>query len=241
MKHVIISNVIFDLYPDFYRGIVLVEDMTNQKSYKRVRKLLHGQVEARRSTESEGGERLIAWDRAHEKFGSDPKKYPPSIRALLARIETSPNLPFINSVVALFNYTSLKYLIPCGGDDIDRVEGNLVLGIAKGDERFVPLGGGEEEAPLPGEVIYYDDANGNVLCRRWNWRNGERTKIEVESKRLIINVDGLPPVAPKIVDQARDELAELLVAHCKAKVVVSSLHTRRRQFEIQAPDTEEDP
>jgi lysyl-tRNA synthetase class 2 len=138
--------------------------------------------------------------------------------------------------VALFNYTSLKYLIPCGGDDVDRVEGNLVLGLATGDERFQPLGGGEEETPVKGEVIYYDDAKGNVMCRRWNWRNGERTKIEVESKRLVINVDGLPPVAQGVVDQARDELAELLVEHCKASVVVSSLYGEQRQFEIPAAD-----
>ena len=236
LKKIIIADKIFDLYPDFYRGIVLVEDITNQKSYKRVRKLLRGQVEARSAVDVDNDEHLLAWDRAHEKFGSDPRKHPPSIRALLERIKTSPNLPFINSVVALFNYTSLKYLIPCGGDDIDRVDGNLVLGLAKGDERFQPLGGGEEETPVPGEVIYYDDDSGNVMCRRWNWRNGERTKIEVESKRLVINVDGLYPVAPDVVDRARDELAELLVEHCKAKVIVSSLHERQRQFEIPEAD-----
>jgi lysyl-tRNA synthetase class 2 len=236
LKKIIISDEIFDLYPDFYRGIVFVGNITNHKSYKRVRKLLHGQVEARSALDVENDRRLLAWDEAHEQFGSDPRKHPPSIRALLERIKTSPNLPFINSVVALFNYTSLKYLIPCGGDDIDQVEGNLVLGLAKGGERFRPLGGGEEEAPVPGEVIYHDDANGNVMCRRWNWRNGERTKIEVESKRLVINVDGLPPVAPDVVDQARNELAELLVEHCKASVVVSSLHGEQRQFEIPEAD-----
>jgi lysyl-tRNA synthetase class 2 len=235
LKKIIITDDIFDRYPDFYRGIVLVKDVTNQKSYKRIRKLLRGQIEDRSTLDVATDERVLAWDRAHEKFGSDPQSFPPSIRALLQRIQTSPNLPFVNSVVALFNYTSLKYVLPCGGDDIERVDGNLVLGLAKGDEEFLPLGGGEEESPVPGEVIYFDDDGGNVLCRRWNWRNGERTKIEVESKRLVINVDGLPPGTPDVIDRARDELSVLLQEHCEAEVVVSSLHARQRQFEI--PET----
>jgi lysyl-tRNA synthetase class 2 len=232
LKKIIITDDLFDLYPDFYRGIIFVGDLVNQKSYKRIRKLLRSQVESRSAVDLSTEERLLAWDRAHETFGSDPNRHPPSVRALIERIKVSPNLPFINSVVALFNVTSLKYLIPCGGDDIDRVEGDLMLGPARGDETFLPLGGGDEESPLPGEIIYYDAAGGNVLCRRWNWRNGDRTKIEVESKRLVINVDGLPPVTPEAIDQARDELAALLEEHCRAKVTVSSLHRGRRQFEI---------
>ena len=62
-----------------------------------------------------------------------------------------------------------------------------MLGVAEGGEPFLPLGGDAEDPPLPGEVIYFDDVTRNVMCRRWNWRNGDRTKIEVESKKLVIN------------------------------------------------------
>ena len=232
MKKIIIADDFFELFPEFYRGIVLVKNITNQKSYKRVRKLLRGQIEARAAIDTATDPRLASWDQAHTKFGSDPTRYPPAIRALLERIQSNQNLPFINSVVALFNYTSLKYVLPCGGDDVDQVDGNLVLGVAEGGEPFLPLGGDVEDPPLPGEVIYFDDVTRNVMCRRWNWRNGDRTKIEVESKKLVINVDGLPPTTPEVVHQARDELADLLREHCKADVETFALHAEQRQIDL---------
>ena len=82
MKKIIIADAIFDLFPDFYRGIVLVKDVMNQKSYKRVRKLLRGQIEARVDMDTASDARLTAWDQAHQKFGSDPTRYLPAIRSL---------------------------------------------------------------------------------------------------------------------------------------------------------------
>jgi lysyl-tRNA synthetase class 2 len=205
-----------------------VKDVTIRKSYKPVRRLLRRQMD---SPAALADPRLLAWEDAHRKFGSDPERFPPSIRALLSRVTVEPNLPFINSVVALFNTISLKYVVPCGGDDVDRVEGNLVLGRAEGSESFVPLGSEESESPEAGEVIYFDDGSNNVLCRRWNWRNGNKTKIEDTSKRLVINVDGLPPTTPENVREARDDLAELLREHGEADVETSDLHAGRRRLE----------
>jgi DNA/RNA-binding domain of Phe-tRNA-synthetase-like protein len=231
MKRIIIRDDVFELFPGFYRGVVLVHDVSVQKSYKPIRRLLRQAID-RRAGEVGKEPTVEAWNEAHRRFGSDPDTYPPSIRSLLERVCTSPNLPFINSVVALFNYTSLTYLIPAGGDDVERVEGNLVLGRATGDERFVPLGGGDEERPEPGEVIYFDDGNGNVLCRRWNWRNGDVTKIDVASKKLVINLDGLPPATPELIEEARGELARLLEEHAKAKVTLDALHRDRRELPL---------
>ena len=225
MKNIIVTDDVFALFPDFYRGLVLVKDVTIRKSYKPVRRLLRRQMDSPAALDDP---RLLAWEDAHRKFGSDPERFPPSIRALLSRVTAEPNLPFINSVVALFNTISLKYVMPCGGDDVDRVDGNLVLGRADGTESFVALGSQESESPEPGEVIYFDDDSNNVLCRRWNWRNGDKTKIEETSKRLVINVDGLPPTTPEMVREARDELAELLKEHAQADVETSDLHAGRR-------------
>ena len=61
--------------------------------------------------------------------------------------------------MAIFNCISLKYLLPCGGDDLNVIEGDLRLGIADGTENYVPLGQPDVlEHPQPGEVIYYDTA-----------------------------------------------------------------------------------
>ncbi len=232
LKKIVIENEIFDLCPDFYRGLVIVSDLTNHKSYKRIRKLLKKEIDLQASSATLDDPRIDAWIKAHEKFGSSPETYPPSIKSLLSRIKDNPALPFINSAVALFNYISLKYHLPCGGDDVESIEGNLTLGLSDGTEKFIALGSDKEEPPEAGEVIYYDSATKNVMCRRWNWRNGDQTKIEPETKKIVINIDCLLPTDPETGNQARDELAELLVTHCQATVSTHALHSECREMEI---------
>lgn len=232
LKKIIVENEIFDICPDFYRGLVIVSDLTNHTSYKRIRKLLKREIDLQASSVTADDPRIEAWNGAHRKFGSSPETYPPSIKSLLLRIKENPALPFINSAVALFNYISLKYLLPCGGDDVESIEGDMVLGISDGTEKFIALGSGEKVSPEKGEVIYYDNATKNVMCRRWNWRNGDQTKINPETKKIVINIDCLPPTDRETGNRARDELAELLVTHCRATVGTHALHSECREMEI---------
>lgn len=232
MKKIIVKDEIFDRFPDFYRAIVVVRDIENQKSNKRIRRLLKKEIDRRMDIDASKDPRILGWDDAHVQFGSDPNRYLPSIKSLLHRMRSNRALPFVNSVVALFNYTSLKYVLPCGGDDVARVQGDLILGFSDGGERFRPLGGDTEEHPIPGEVIYYDDISKNVMCRRWNWKNGEITKIVPDSKQIVVNVDSLPPITPDIANGARDELAQLLTQHCKAECEVTHLSSEQRAVNI---------
>ncbi len=232
MKRIIVQDQIFDLFPGFYRGIVVVEDLVNHPSYKRIRKLLKKEIDRRHEAPVANDPRLTAWDDAHRRFGSDPDQYFPSIRSLLNRIAANPALPFINAAVALFNYISLKYCIPCGGDDVRAVEGDLVLGLSDGTEKFTALGTDETTSPEPGEVIYFDSTAKNVMCRRWNWRNGDHTKIQPDTKFMVINLDCLPPTQRETTDAARDELAELLTTHCNARVKTAALHSGCRTLPL---------
>ncbi len=217
-KKVKIAADIFQKYPNFTRGIIFVKDIQNKERDKRIKKPLNKVIEQLNTQQSviKDHSFLKSWDEAHRVFGSDPVKYPPSINALLARIERGGGFPFINSVVALFNLISLKYLIPCGGDDLAKIEGNLCLDFARGNEIFTSLGSTEIENPNPGEVIYYDDKSNQIMCRRWNWRNAEFSKISIDSKNIVINIDGIGDVPQSTVIKARDELANLLQIHCQA-------------------------
>ena len=230
MGKIIVQDEIFSLFPDFFRGIIVVNGLTNHPSLKRVRKLLKKAIDLQKDVDIENDERLKAWDDAHRKFGSNPNKFPPSIKSLIKRVQKNPALPYINSAVALFNLISLKYCLPCGGDDIARIQGDCVLGLADGTESFLPLGSDKVETPKEREVIYFDGETKNVMCRRWNWRNGDATKIEVTTKQIVINIDSLPPQTPEVAVHARDELAELLKVHCDANLFTDSLHARKREL-----------
>lgn len=233
MKKIIIQDKIFELFPEFYRGIIVVKGLTNHPSLKRVRKLLKKAIDAQAEISVENDERLTAWDEAHRKFGSNPNKFPPSIKSLIKRVQKNPALPYINSVVALFNMISLKYCLPCGGDDVESVRGDFVLGVADGTETFQALGSDKTEPPEPGEVIYFDKETKNIMCRRWNWRNGDLTKIETSTQQIVINVDCLPPHTPKTAIQARDELADLLKQHCDARLSTDTLNAQNRVISLE--------
>jgi DNA/RNA-binding domain of Phe-tRNA-synthetase-like protein len=232
LRKIIIQDAVFDLYPDFCRGVIVVSDIKNHPSLKRVRKMLKKTLDEQIAVDLKGDDRLLSWYQAHRDFGSNPNKFPPSISSLIKRVQKNPALPYINSVVALFNYISLKYCLPCGGDDMRTIEGNFVLGRSDGTESFIPLGAEEEEAPVDGEVIYFDDMTKNVMCRRWNWRNGDRTKIEESTTNIIINIDCLPPHTQETAIQARDELADLLQQHCDATLTTSILNKENRILDL---------
>lgn len=232
MRKIIIDPEIFTQFPDFKRGIIIVKDVENALSNKRIKRPLNKEIEKRAKEDIFAHPFIKAWDEAHLKFGSNPNKFPPSIKSLLKRIKKGGGFPFINSVVALFNYISIKYLIPCGGDDVDRIEGNLHLGFAKGDECFIPLGGEDEEHPQPGEVIYFDDKTLKVMCRRWDWRNGDFSKITEDTKRIVINIDGIGEAPQTLIEEARDELAKLLIEQCKAELTTDLLNRDNREIEI---------
>ena len=120
--------------------------------------------------------------------------------------------PSINKAVDIYNAVSLKHTIPAGGDDLDRVEGEIVLTLAKGNERFIPLNGTDSIPPKPGEVVYRDAQD--VLCRRWNWRECDKSKMTAASTNLCLVVEGLPPFSPEEVKQIANELAQTIENFC---------------------------
>jgi len=227
-----ISQEIFKKFPQFKRGIILVKDIRIIEKNKRIKKPLNRIIEQRQSEKVDYNEHpyLKAWNEAHIKFGSDPEQYLPSIKALLSRVMGGGGLPSINSVVTLFNYISIKHLVPCGGDDLNKIMGNLCLDFATGNELFTGLGSKEIEHPARGEVIYYDDQSNQIMCRRWNWRNAEFSKITTESQEIIINIDGINGIPQSIIGEARDELAELLKIHCNANLTTDLLTINHQEI-----------
>ncbi|MCX5418838.1 B3/4 domain-containing protein [Streptomyces sp. NBC_00078] len=153
---------------------------------------------------------MAAWREVYTAFGSKPSRTRNSAEALAKRALTDGGLPRINLLVDLYNAISVAHLIPVGGEDIDRIHGGMQLVRAVGDEDFVTVAGGEQavEHPDAGEVIWRDDAG--VTCRRWNWRQGPRTRLTEETVSGIFLLEGLAPMPVAEVEQAGAELAELL-------------------------------
>ncbi|MFP3989828.1 phenylalanine--tRNA ligase beta subunit-related protein [Streptomyces sp. E11-3] len=171
---------------------------------------------ARRLTERLGGRaphedpHMAAWREAYTAFGSKPSRTRNSAEALAKRALSDAGLPRINLLVDLYNAISVAHLIPVGGEDTDRIQGGMRLVRATGDEEFVTVAAGERaiEHPDTGEVVWCDDAG--VTCRRWNWRQGPRTRLTEDTVRAVFLLESLAPMPVADLERAGAELAELL-------------------------------
>lgn len=209
---------VFADFPDFRRGIVFADGLDNSGSSAELEALLRKAIEAKAAAPVDlaADPRVLAWTEAHRKFGSNPNKFPPAHLSLLKRVQKAgASVPFVNKVVAVMNICSLDAVTPVGGDHVEA--GLLELRRARGDERFTPLGEPQTvEHPFAGEVIYVVAGTGEVMCRRWNWRNGHATRITEQTRRIVMNIDGIGPGCEANVAAARDRVAELLARHCGA-------------------------
>jgi DNA/RNA-binding domain of Phe-tRNA-synthetase-like protein len=149
---------------------------------------------------------LAAWAQVFQKFGAKPQRTPCSAEALRKRFLRDGALPCVNPVVDLYNAISLQYAIPVGGENLDAYVGPPRLTIAGGAEAFDTMKDGHPavEAPDPGEVVWRDDQG--VTCRRWNWRQGVRTRLDPDARRMWFILESLGAMPIEALHEARDRL-----------------------------------
>ncbi|HET9213047.1 MAG TPA: phenylalanine--tRNA ligase beta subunit-related protein, partial [Thermoanaerobaculia bacterium] len=168
-----VTDEVFARFPDAVLGVVVARRIDNsgdgaplagplRQEEERVRAALAG-------AQISEHPHIAPWREAYRQFGAKPKDYPSSIENLARRVLKGWSVPHVNPLVDLYNTISLRHLLPVGGEDLDRVQGDVLLALASDREAPVHLlGESEARSPKPGEVIYKDDLG--TLCRRWNWK-----------------------------------------------------------------------
>jgi DNA/RNA-binding domain of Phe-tRNA-synthetase-like protein len=118
-----------------------------------------------------------------------------------------------------------------GGEDLDTIVGDVRLTYAGAEEPAVfLLGEKEARAPHAGEIIYTDDAG--AICRRWNWKEADRTKLTHATRNAFLVIEALPPVLRATVEIAIQDLAELVKQHCGGTVSTAMLDNGQREIEL---------
>lgn len=146
-----------------------------------------------------------AWRTTMSAFGCKPSRYPCSAEALLKRVARGDELPAINRLVDLHKAISVAHALPLGGEDVERIRGDVVLMPAVGDEEY---DGGDP--PAPGEIVWRDDLG--VTSRAWNWRQGARTRIAETSTHVYFLLEAIEQEGVHSLGQAAEELGERLDA-----------------------------
>jgi DNA/RNA-binding domain of Phe-tRNA-synthetase-like protein len=232
----LITDTILDEFPELVLGVVILHEIDNSQNRAEITERLR-QAESALSGKF-GSTPVIehpfiaTWRDAYRKFGAKPKDYPSSVENLTRRVLNGATIGHINNLVSLYNTISLRHILPVGGEDVDKIVGNVQLTRAGNDEPAVLLLGEKEaRAPHAGEIIYKDEVG--AICRRWNWKEADRTKLSQETKNAFLVIESLPPVPRDTVETAIRELADLVNEYCGGTISTAFLDKDNREVKLR--------
>ncbi|PWX06770.1 hypothetical protein CYK71_01115 [Clostridium perfringens] len=231
MKKFIIEDDFWELFPNAKIGIITCNGIDNtikdENQYQDM--LSQGEKEALTHLPNEefsSNEVIKVWRDAFKKFKTK-KGARSSIEALLKRVSTGKGLGTINPLVDIYNSISLKYTMPCGGEDMDKFIGDIRLTKATGDESFITLGSDKSEPPYEGEIVYKDDEG--AICRCWNWRESVRTMLTEDTKNAFLCIELVDEKREKDFENALKELSQLVEENLGGKSEISILHINNKE------------
>ncbi len=231
----VITDTIFDEFPEFVLGVVILHNVDNSQNRAEISEMLRREESALPGKFSSMSviehPNIAAWREAYRKFGAKPKDYPSSVENLARRVLNGAMIGHINNLVSLYNTISLRHILPVGGEDLDKISGDVLLTRAGNDEpTVVLLGEKEARAPHAGEIIYKDEAG--AICRRWNWKEADRTKLTPETKNAFLVIETLPPVSRDTAKTAIRELADSVKQYCGGSVSTALLDKDNREIKL---------
>ncbi|WP_312700878.1 B3/4 domain-containing protein [Sedimentibacter sp.] len=234
MTRFVIEDAFWELFPNARIGIVVCKNIDNkivdENQYQAL--LLDAEKEVPRhlpDPDFSKNDVIRVWREALQKFKTK-KGARSSIEALLKRVDNGNHIGTINPLVDIYNSVSLRYALPCGGEDIDTFVGDIRLTRAAGGEDFITLGSDESAPPYEGEVVYKDDAG--AICRCWNWRESVRTMLTENTKNAFLCIELVDESRIEALNDALNDLAEAVQKNLGGIYTISVLDIENKEIEI---------
>lgn len=211
MKKFIIEDSVLEILPEIQVGTILCTGVNNryqgdEAEYLRlIRDAEERAADYLKRPDFSENPVIKVWREAFQKFKTK-KGARCSIEALMKRIEKGNPVGTINPLVDIYNATSLTFALPAGGEDVNKIEGDVRLAQASGDEPFLVLGSEESSSPYPEEIVYKDDAG--ALCRCLNWREAVRTMLTEDTTSAFLCMESIDPARSGDLLAALNELKE---------------------------------
>ncbi len=196
-------------FPTLVPGVILVQGITPDADTTERAAALVDVAAARLAVSSEGGfPEVQAWRRAFTQMGLKPTQYRCASESLLRRYRKEGSLPPLHPLVDLCNATSIAFAIPVGAFDVDRIEGDLQVRYAHGDETYLSFTG-QAEHPEPGEVVFAD-SSGRAHARRWTHRQSCACAVSDTTTTALIITEALHDTAPTAIRTLQAALTDAL-------------------------------
>jgi DNA/RNA-binding domain of Phe-tRNA-synthetase-like protein len=122
--------------------------------------------------------------KAYKILGKDPNRYRPSAEALCRRIVRGIPIYKVSTLVDIINVVSIRSGFSIGGFDIDKVQGDIELGVGTDQDIFEAIGRGILN--VEGLPLYRDTVSGIGTPTS----DHERTKISADTTKLLMVING---------------------------------------------------
>lgn len=210
MKKIIVTKDFWEIFPTAQIQVVIAKGLNNQvvdEKYDDFKNMLAEAVkESQKFLTADvfsQNEVIAQWREAFIQFKTK-KGARSSIEALLKRVSQGREFEPINPLVDIYNSISLEFAVPAGGEDLEAIDGDLILGKAQGGESFFPLGADKDAPALPEEIIYYDQTG--AVCRCLNWREAQRTMLLEKTTDAVLVLESINQEQAERANQAVQEL-----------------------------------
>lgn len=150
--------------------------------------------------------RIIAVRSMYKKLDFDPSRYRPASEALVRRVLQNKGLYFVNSAVDVNNYCSIKYLMPFGLYDADKIQGDITYRLAE-EGFYVNISG--KDVSTNGKP-FLSDLNG-VFGNPTS--DARRTAVTLSTKNIMSIVYADEEVADSILGEVLDFTGAMLVRY----------------------------
>lgn len=167
--------------------------------------------------------RISGFRRIYKRFGVDPGSRRPSAEALLRRVlDLSKDLYRVNNVVDAYNLSSIEFMLPIAAYDLQFVSLPIELRFAIAGDVHTAIGDNQAKALVPGELVYSDSTN--ILCKDFNYRDSDITKVNSTTRDIIVFVDGCEGVSRNDLLVALESTLDRITRYCggKAESVATS-------------------
>lgn len=235
MKKFVTEDDFWDLFHNARIGVVACHGIDNsiKEKDKYEDMIYNSEKEALKylkNAEFSSNEVIKVWREAFQKFKTK-KGARSSIEALLKRVHNGNHLGTINPLVDIYNSISLRYGLPCGGEDMDAFVGDIRLTKAVGNENFVTLGTDENAPPYEGEIVYKDDEG--AICRCWNWRESVRTMLTENTKNAFLCIELIDENRLIEFENALKDLAKTVQDNLGGTCKVSIININNKEVTIE--------
>lgn len=175
-----ISDELKSIVPSFTVGVISYSNINVQQSATEIKLDLKEISSSQQKHDNVTDINGIKEGRSLFKaLGIDPSRYRPSSEALLRRIIKGDDLPSIHSAADVNNLFSIKYALPIGIYDQDKLENPLEIRIGKNSDMYEAIN--NRETNMSGKLLSADSIGpfGSPIV------DSKRTMVTIDTKNAL--------------------------------------------------------